>query len=376
MPKKNRIKTTYPGVYYIVGSPRNTGSEELIYYIRYRKDGRLIEKMVGRQFQDDMTPAKASRIRAEHMTRKPLFKEKQRSVNKEIRIENQITDNERFVKDQSDPTLLQEKWLLFMEASTESFILYDSKLNIIEINQAGLDLYPPGTMKIDIVGKNLLEIFPELENRYEIGKYKEVIKTGKPFYAENDPPPRLLGDKHMNYKAFKVGDGLGMIIRDVTSNKRKEKELKRKKAELEMKTINLEEANTALKVLLKRREEDKKDLEKKVLANVKELIEPYLNKIKERSLDERQRAYIGLVEANLSEITAPFIREVSDKYMGLTHAEIEVSNLIKHGKATKEIADLLCLSSNTIQSYRKSIRKKLGISNKKVNLRTYLSSFN
>jgi len=376
MPKNNRIKTTYPGVYYIEGSPRITGRGERIYYVRYRKNGRLVEKKAGGQFRDNMTPAKAARIRAEYMANKRLSNEKIRSGNINENIKAPMKVNGRFGKDISDPALLQEKWLLFMEASTESFILYDSKLNVIEINQATLELYPPGTKKNDIVGKNLLEIIPELKNRYEIGKYKEVIETGEPFYAEGDPAPKIFGDKHLNYKAFKVGDGMGMIIRDVTDSKRKEEELKKKKADLEIETLNLEEANTALKVLLKKREEDKKDLEQKVLANVKELIEPYVKKIKESSLDERQKAYIGLIEANLDDITAPFIREVSNKYIGLTHAEIEVANLIKHGKATKEIAELLCLSSYTIQSYRKSIRKKLAINNKKVNLRTYLSSFN
>ncbi len=369
MPKNKRIKTAYPGVYYIEGSPRSTDSRERIYYIRYRIDGRLVEKKAGRQFQDEMTPERASRIRTECISKDRFVNKKMRLMSNDDKKENKIKVEEIFEKNMSDPVQLQEKWLLFMEASTESFILYDSKLNIIEINQATLDLYPPGTLKNNIVGKNLLAIIPELENRYEIKKYMEVIRTGKPFYAEDDPAPEIFGDKQLNYKAFKVGDGLGMILRDVTENKRKEKELKKK-------SINLEETNIALKVLLKRREEDKKDLEKKVLANVKELIEPYLKKVKESSLNDRQKAYIALIEANLSEITAPFIREVSDKYIGLTHAEIEVSNLIKHGKATKEIADLLCLSSNTIQSYRKSIRKKLGINNKKVNLRTYLSSFN
>jgi DNA-binding CsgD family transcriptional regulator len=300
-----------------------------------------------------MTPEKAAMIRAGYMAA-----------------------SEPLGKDILDPTLLQEKWLLFMEASTESFILYDSKLNVIEINQATLDLYPAGTRKDDIVGKNLLDILPDLRNRYEIGKYKEIIKTGKPFYAEGDPPPRIFGDKHMNYKAFKVGDGLGMIIRDVTDTKHKEDELKRKTRELEIKTQILEDTNTALKVLLKRREEDKKELEKKVLANIKELIEPYLGKIKGTGLDDRQRTYIELIESNLSDITASFIRKVSDKYIGLSHAEIEIANLIRHGKATKEVADVLCLSPNTIQSYRKNIRKKLGINHKKINFRTYLSSFN
>ena len=99
-------------------------------------------------------------------------------------------------------------------------------------------------------------------------------------------------------------------------------------------------------------------------------------KIKKSRLDESQRTYIDLIESNLNDIISPFVYEVSSRYLGLTHTEIEVANLIKHGKATKEIADLMYLSINTIQSYRKSIRKKLGINNKKVNLRTYLSSFN
>jgi hypothetical protein len=47
---------------------------------------------------------------------------------------------------------------------------------------------------------------------------------------------------------------------------------------LQIKNINLEEVNTALKVLLKRRDEDKVELEKKVMANVDELLKPYIEK--------------------------------------------------------------------------------------------------
>jgi DNA-binding CsgD family transcriptional regulator len=359
MPRNKRIKTPHAGVYYIEGSSQSSGKRERIYYIRYRSDGKLREETAGRQFQDSMTPEKAATIRTERIAGK----------------EKQITATSGSNQEITESSLLQEKWVLFMEASTESFILYDSEINVIEINQATLDLYPPGTRKTDIVGKHLLDILPELEIMGEYEKYVDVIKTGNPIYAEGVPPPLLFGDSHLNYKAFKVGDGLGMIIRDVTDSKRKEQELKKKQLELESKTSNLEEVNTALKVLLKRREADKTDLEKKVLANVKELIEPFMIKIKKSRLDESQRTYIDLIESNLNDIISPFVHAVSSNYLGLTHGEIEVANLIKHGKATKEIADLMYLSINTIQSYRKSIRKKLGINNKKVNLRTYLSSF-
>ena len=64
MPKQQREKTNYPGVYYIEGTSAD-GNSEKIFYIHYRKDGKLIEEKAGRQFKDDMTPAKATKIRTQ-----------------------------------------------------------------------------------------------------------------------------------------------------------------------------------------------------------------------------------------------------------------------------------------------------------------------
>ena len=67
MPKFTREKTKYPGVTFITGTTVGNSKPERIYYIRYRKNGRLIEEKVGRQFQDDMTPARANQIRIERI---------------------------------------------------------------------------------------------------------------------------------------------------------------------------------------------------------------------------------------------------------------------------------------------------------------------
>ena len=66
MPKTDREKTNYPGVYFIMGKASN-GRPEKIYYIMYRRDGRLIEEKVGRQYQNDMTPARAAAIRTKRI---------------------------------------------------------------------------------------------------------------------------------------------------------------------------------------------------------------------------------------------------------------------------------------------------------------------
>ena len=146
------------------------------------------------------------------------------------------------------------------------------------------------------------------------------------------------------------------------------------RAEVEVKKHrdHLEETNTALRVLLKRREEDKVELEEKVLSNVKDLVLPYLERLQKTSLNPSQMSCLGILESNLNDIVSPFSRKLSSKYLALTPTEIRVANLIKEGKTTKEIAEFMNLSDKTIQAHRDNIRKKTGIKHKKRNLRTYL----
>ncbi len=162
---------------------------------------------------------------------------------------------------------------------------------------------------------------------------------------------------------------------EISNRKKAEKALKQRGVELEIKTIGLEEANTALKVLLKQREEDKIELGEKVLLNVRDLVLPYMEKLKMKKLGEKQRAYIGIIESNLNDIVSPFVHGLSSKLIKLSPTELQVSNLIKQGNTTKEIAEIMNLATSTIDFHRNNIRKKFGIKNKKTNLRTYLSSF-
>jgi PAS domain S-box-containing protein len=151
-------------------------------------------------------------------------------------------------------------------------------------------------------------------------------------------------------------------------------ELKETEKELITKTENLAELNTALKVLLKQREEDRAELENTLLSNVKELVMPYIEKIRQSGMDKKHMVYIDLLESNLENILSPFSRTLSTKYMNLTSKEIEVANFIKGGKSSKEIADLLNISSNCVDIHRYHIRSKLGLNKKHFNLRSYLNN--
>ncbi|UCG67841.1 MAG: hypothetical protein JSW12_17465 [Deltaproteobacteria bacterium] len=162
------------------------------------------------------------------------------------------------------------------------------------------------------------------------------------------------------------------VIVDISARKRAEKALRERETELKIKTHSLEEVNTALRVLLKRRDDDKTELEEKVLVNVKQLVIPFLKEVKKRRLDPEQMAYMDILESNLNDIISPFLRALSANYVNLTPTEIRVAHFIKEGRTTKEIAEFMALSPRTIETHRKNIRKKLGIERKKGNLRSHL----
>ena len=107
---------------------------------------------------------------------------------------------------------------------------------------------------------------------------------------------------------------------------------------------------------------------------VKELIMPYIQKLKRSRMAAKQISYLRILESNLNDITAPFLHKLSSKYLNLTPKEIRVAGLVKEGKTTKEIAELLISSTEAIEFHRKNLRKKLGLKNTKTNLRTYLLS--
>ena len=166
-------------------------------------------------------------------------------------------------------------------------------------------------------------------------------------------------------------------LTDITRLKEMEAELKEMQAELEMRvqerTVELSETNVALTVLLKKREKDREVLAEQVLANTNQLVEPFFDRLSESRLSEQQRMLVDILRTNIKELTSPFGNNFSSKMVRLTPAEIQVANMVKQGKRSKEIAEIMHLSPGTVNIHRKNIRKKLDISHQKTNLQSLLS---
>jgi PAS domain S-box-containing protein len=110
----------------------------------------------------------------------------------------------------------EERLRSFMDAATDSFTVWDSKLNLIDINSTAKRIFQLEFPEDEIIGRNLTEFSTEPGDTFP---YLQVLKTGKPFIAERTTPPIKFGDMVLSVKAFKVDDGLGIIATDITQSK-------------------------------------------------------------------------------------------------------------------------------------------------------------
>jgi PAS domain S-box-containing protein len=207
----------------------------------------------------------------------------------------------------------------------------------------------------------------------------EKLSKGIPvesFETKQKGKDGVIRDVHISGTLIDIGERkyILSIWRDITERKKIEDALKEKEKTLTEQAKNLEETNTALKVLLRLRNGEKESIEENILSNVNQLINPYLKKLRHTELSAEQNNLVNIVESNLAEITSSLTPKLVSKSIGLTPRELDVANLVKNGLTNQEISEILCLSDNAVAFHRRNIRTKLGLKRKKVNLRSYLQN--
>jgi PAS domain S-box-containing protein len=208
----------------------------------------------------------------------------------------------------------------------------------------------------------------------------KVLNTGKELFLSNQtltlPDGKVKWFQVTKIPLNKKGvSGFVLTVAvDITELKISYDFLREKEKELVLKNQNLEEMNTTLEVLIKQKEDNRLGLEKKVLSTIKLLVNPELEKLDRLCRKPINKNLIEIIKTNLREVISPFTLKLSSGYINLSASELQVADFIKQGLGTKEIADMTNISTGTVAAHRKNIRKKLGISNTKTNLNTYLKT--
>ena len=171
-------------------------------------------------------------------------------------------------------------------------------------------------------------------------RYRQLLESGEPLRGfevalyRRDRSTVWVSPGCPGHRGRKKGDVVyyeGMIT-DITERKKAEEALRDKGEELKSKSASLEEANTALRVLLRHREEHAREAEDAILSNIRELIFPYLERLRKDHLKEGQTACLDMIEAGLNEIASPFLRKLTALYARFTPTEIRVANMVRSGK--------------------------------------------
>jgi len=198
---------------------------------------------------------------------------------------------------------------------------------------------------------------------------------------------RKIGTLYVGYLEEKAGSDEGPFLEEertllnavaerlgrITERKQVEVALSKSEKKLKQQNILLQEKNIALREVMNQLITEKKSIEERVITNIDLLLLPLVKKMKNKG-SHLDGEYLDVLEENLQTLTSSFGSELFKKMPKLTPRENEICNLIKNGLSSKEIAGLLNISYRSVETYRNYIRKKLGITNQKVNLTTYLAS--
>jgi len=293
------------------------------------------------------------------------------------------------IRDITEKTILRDalqksdaRFRTFFEYAPDAIYISDISGIFIDGNRSAEQL--TGYSREELIGRNYFDL--DLLSPEQFPRALELLErniagnpTGPDEFDLQCRDGQLKTVEICTYPLYIEGERCVLgVAHDVTGRKRAEAALNKARESLEVKvgerTQDLEEANAALRVLLKGRDEDRSALEESMLQNLHALVLPCIEKLKTGKLQQRQRGVLEILETNLRDITAPMMRAVTMQHLRFTPAEISVANCIRHGKSTREIAELLQLSIKTVHFHRENIRKKCGIRNKKMNLRTFLAS--
>jgi len=276
-----------------------------------------------------------------------------------------------------------------VDSLSANVAILDENGVIIETNRAWQEFAMHNGMKqpVDSIGVNYLNICeragtgdgPREDDAWKVAEgIRKVLSGELPEFFTHYP---CHSPEERRWYAVRVvpfrGKGERKIIvthENITQIIEIQEALEKKEAELLRESALLEETNVALRVLLRQRDVDKKRIEETIYVNVDRLVLPYVEQLLLGQLSGKQQTLLEAINTNLRDIVSPFLSRLTTLHAILTPQEIEVANLVRSGRSSKEISEVLGISVSGVDFHRKKLRQKLGLTNSSTNLRSYLLS--
>lgn len=230
----------------------------------------------------------------------------------------------------------------------------------------------------------------EARLRRRQGSYHWVRGIGRVFAKSAEGFPTQAFGLHVDVHERKsseehlqrFNEELDRLVRERTAEiERSNAELRREtearrtaEAELRALTEELTRINNALHVVLRKSREESEGQVRRVVRALHELALPHIESLKKSGLNHRQAVHLELLEDALREVTSPDLLQLEEIQRRLTPAEFKIATLVRSGKTTKEIGQLLSISPRTVETHRKRIRRKLNLPVRTHNLKSFLSS--
>ena len=274
----------------------------------------------------------------------------------------------------AERTKAMEELRSVFDSSPDSITVTDADAIIIDCNQATLDNLGYAD-KEELVGKSALVTIVKKDHKRAIEnlgiavekgsvhniEYKIVRKDGQTFPANISAG--VIKDAAGNMTGFVA------IAQNITLRKEAEHAIKESETKLKEQKLALEQKNIALREIIAQIEIEKRKIKDDIAANASTVLSPILKKLK---TDKSTEKYIDLLRHHVEDLTSSLGGKLRDVGTKLTAREVEICNMIKGGLANKDISHLLSISNQTVEEHRKNIRKKLDLTNKGINLISYL----
>jgi PAS domain S-box-containing protein len=250
----------------------------------------------------------------------------------------------------------------------DSVLLAEPSLAIVEANARASEIHRLACD--ELIGRDCRLLFAEASRPMVDRAFQEIqdreswVGELRCVRGQSELFPADVTIKRLNLQNRRL---FGVVIRDLSEYETLRQLLQQEKS-------HRREMYITLRNLMKAFEKEKKGLEGGIAHTIEAVLLPAIEKIKHESSPEIRESYLNILREQLIHLTKGFARELDGRFLRLSRSEIRVCRLIQDGLSSKEIAEAISVSFETIQTHRRNIRKKLGLKGRKVNLYATLST--